>query len=122
MAVHVLKELRADRERIDSAARALGDTIAKCRPHLPQSYRTDGLDEGRILADTIVALVPDLKARVTASRLDTGALRGMLDGVLAARPTASAPSTTSAANTDAEDAIAAARARQAARRAGGEKQ
>lgn len=119
VAKRLLSEIRADRAQVEASARSLGETVARCTPHLPQSYKTDGKSEATIIGDTLIALVPDIKAQVLAVRTDAAALRGMLTGVLAAKPAAGKPSTSTANDADDSDPVEAARQKQAARRAGG---
>jgi hypothetical protein len=118
----VLKELRADRVRTDAEARELGDTVALCRPHLPQSYRTDGKDRGQILGDAIVAISPGMAAAVKSAETDTSRLLGMFEAV-SAGASASTIKTDAAAKTDAddEDPVTAAQKRQALRAVNGGK-
>lgn len=82
----VLEGVRTDRENVKREAVELADAVTMCRPHLPQSYRTDGKDRGQIFADTIVALKPDMAAIVKekSSRVDW--LEGTLTGIINATP------------------------------------
>lgn len=78
------KAMREDKAQQEKAARQLGETVATCKPHLPQSYRTDGKDELTIMADTISHLQPKLKGLVTRNRADGSFLRGTLQALLVA--------------------------------------
>lgn len=78
--------IRTDRETVKREAVELADAIAVCRPHLPQSYRTDGKDRGQIYADAILAIKPDMAAIVKekSSRVDW--LEGTLTGLVNSTP------------------------------------
>lgn len=78
----LLKSMRQDREQQEKAARSLGETVATCKPHLPQSYRMDGKDELTIMADTISAINPALKPIVARNRADGSFLKGTLQALL----------------------------------------
>jgi hypothetical protein len=109
----VIDGLGKERIRLDSEARALGETIAKCRPYLAQSYRTDGKDRGQILADAILAIKPDMAAVVKQHAASMERLDGLFDGVA----TGVVPVALSGARADAQDVdpVSAARLRQAER-------
>lgn len=108
----VIEGLNRERVRLDAEARSLGDTIAKCRPHLAQSYRTDGKDRGQILADAIVAIKPDLAAVVKQNSASVERLDGMFDGLVSGVVPVKLDGERKDAQDDA-DPVSAARARQA---------
>jgi hypothetical protein len=107
----VIEGLNKERIRLDAEARSLGDTVAKCRPHLPQSYRTDGKDRGQILADAIVAIKPDLAAVVKQNSASVERLDGMFDGLVSGVVPVKLDNSRKDAQD--EDPVSAARARQA---------
>jgi hypothetical protein len=107
----VIEGLNKERIRLDAEARSLGDTVAKCRPHLPQSYRTDGKDRGQILADAIVAIKPDLAAVVKQNSTSVERLDGMFDGLVSGVVPVKLDNSRKDAQD--EDPVSAARARQA---------
>lgn len=113
----VTKAIRTDRETTNREARELGDAIVQCRPHLPQSYRTDGKDRGQILLDTIVALRPEMEPLAKSASGDLGRLQGMVDGLTAGGVATRTDSSASAADLGAEDddIVTAAQKRQEAR-------
>ncbi len=82
----VSKTIRTDRESARRDAVELADAISMCRPHLPQSYRTDGKDRGQIFADTILALRPDMAAIVKEKSSRTDWLEGTLTGLINSAP------------------------------------
>lgn len=118
---NLLKELRADGERRDSAARDLGDTVAACRPFLPQSYRTDGKDRGQILHDAIVARRPDLAAIAKQASGDVSRLQGMFDGLVVESTIVETARVDGVSKKDVDEPILAAAERQRMRLVGGGK-
>jgi len=111
----VAKAIRTDREHAAREAAVLGDTIVQCRPHLPQSYRTDGKDRGAILADTVLALKPELAPIVKASAADISRLQGLVDALTCASPDGTRTDAVDAKNVGDVDPIQAAAERQNAR-------
>jgi len=119
----VLAAIRTDRAEVQRSAVALADAVAVCRPHLPQSYRTDGKDRGQIFADAIVAIKPDMAPIVKQNSARVDWLEGTLMGLANAAPTKREDGATAEDLGGGEDVnpVDAARARQAERTAGGKK-
>ena len=108
-------KLDEHRKRTDAAAQARGELVAAAQPFLPQSYKTDGVPDSKLLFDAIVGADADLKPAATACKSDAVRLRGLFDGALAKSHKSVKSPKVDKFDSDERNPIAAAKARQRAR-------